>query len=83
MNFQFIILFFVFLAYMAKLIIPEDILVKNVNTLPKYKDAELADAVVSNSDIGMGPGLPAQAENIRGTISWHLKLCSISTPMFH
>ncbi|XXG76000.1 hypothetical protein AAC387_Pa08g0448 [Persea americana] len=52
--------------YMAKLIIPEDILVKNVNTLPKYKDAELADAVVSNSDIGLGPGLPAQAENIRG-----------------
>lgn len=72
MNFQFIILFLVFSAYMAKLIIPEDILVKNVNTLPKYKDAELADAVVSNSDIGMDPELPAQAENIIGTISWHL-----------
>lgn len=54
---------------MAKLIIPEDILTKNLDTLPKSKDAVLADAVASNSDIGMDPELPVQAENVRGTIS--------------
>ncbi|XP_077235584.1 protein TPX2-like [Tasmannia lanceolata] len=52
--------------YVAKLYMGEDVLVENVNTIPKSKDAEHIYSITAHPDIGLGPQFYVMDKNYRG-----------------
>jgi len=56
-------------AFIARLNIGADVLVENVNTLPKFKDADSSDYVSAQSNIDSGPEFCTPDEIIEGILT--------------